>query len=357
MFVQPIFYKPVIIPPVMIYNQWRIYPRRKHIPVNKDLQSRHFTLEKLTEGVYACIHKQGGAAFSNAGIIDLGDRTILVDTFDTLAAGGDLRHIAEALFDRPVDMIVFTHSHPDHWKGAQVFETSTTLLTTEAIQKEYKKFGKGILEDYQKPEEWEEYVQEMEEELQAETDERVRVSLERSIERTRFEMAEMADFKPRFADRTFKDRMDIEGRDRLVEILDFGKGHSTDDVVLLIPQDKVAFIGDIGFFAQQPYMGACDLDKWRVQIQRLLGLEYGILVPGHGPLGGIAKLTQQFEYFDVMEDLIGKVVKKGGSLEDAMQIDLPPPFDSWLMGGMARYEVNVEYVYKRMGGEIEGEDG
>jgi hypothetical protein len=34
--------------------------------------SKHFTLQPLTQGVYACIHKPGGGAFSNAGIIDLG---------------------------------------------------------------------------------------------------------------------------------------------------------------------------------------------------------------------------------------------------------------------------------------------
>ena len=104
-------------------------------------------------------------------------------------------------------------------------------------------------------------------------------------------------------------------------------------------------------------MGACDLDKWRVQIQRLLDSKYDILVPGHGLMGARANLSLELEYFDLMETLIGEVVKKGGSLEDAMQIDLPPPFDGWLIGSMARYEVNVNYVYKRLGGEIEDGNG
>ena len=77
-------------------------------------ESRHFTLEPLTNGVYACIHRPGGAAYSNAGIVDLGDRTLLVDAFDTLLAGRDLRQIAEALFERPVETIVLTHAHIPH---------------------------------------------------------------------------------------------------------------------------------------------------------------------------------------------------------------------------------------------------
>ena len=44
-----------------------------------------------------------GGAYANAAIIDLGDRTLVLDAFDTMAAGSDLRKTAEAPFDRPVD--------------------------------------------------------------------------------------------------------------------------------------------------------------------------------------------------------------------------------------------------------------
>jgi len=31
---------------------------------------------------------------------------------------------------------------------------------------------------------------------------------------------------------------------------------------------------------------------------------------------------------------------------------LPEPFDKWLMGGMARFEVNVRYLFGHLGGEV-----
>jgi glyoxylase-like metal-dependent hydrolase (beta-lactamase superfamily II) len=40
--------------------------------------------------------------------------------FRTLVAGRDLRQTAEALFERPVETIVLTHPHSDHWMGASV---------------------------------------------------------------------------------------------------------------------------------------------------------------------------------------------------------------------------------------------
>jgi cyclase len=46
-------------------------------------ESRHFTLEPLADGVWAAIHRVGGWAVGNAGIVDLGDATLLFDAFLT----------------------------------------------------------------------------------------------------------------------------------------------------------------------------------------------------------------------------------------------------------------------------------
>ena len=42
--------------------------------------SEHFVLYQLAEGIYAAIAIEGGAAFSNAGIVDLGGHTLIFDT-------------------------------------------------------------------------------------------------------------------------------------------------------------------------------------------------------------------------------------------------------------------------------------
>lgn len=50
----------------------------------------------MAGGICAAIHKQGGWAISNAGILDLGDRVLVFDTFMTPEAARDLRNAAEA---------------------------------------------------------------------------------------------------------------------------------------------------------------------------------------------------------------------------------------------------------------------
>jgi glyoxylase-like metal-dependent hydrolase (beta-lactamase superfamily II) len=314
--------------------------------------SKHFSLELLTDGVYACIHQEGGAAYSNAGIIDLGDRTLLVDAFDTMTAGRDLRTAAESLFERPVDTIVLTHPHSDHWIGASVFDTRTTVLANQTTLQVCKEWGAEILEDFQHPAEWEAWIQEMQGQLQTETDDNMRLSLEKSITRTRYVMAEMADFQPRYADQTFEATVPFRGSTRAAELRSFGRGHSENDAGLLIPQDRIAFIGDIGFFDTQPFLGYCDIGGYRAQLRFFLDADFSVLVPGHGPVGDKDDIQLQLEYLDIIEALVAKVVQQGGTFEQALQISLPEPFDRWLVGGMGRFEANIRYLFAYLGGEL-----
>jgi glyoxylase-like metal-dependent hydrolase (beta-lactamase superfamily II) len=144
----------------------------------------------------------------------------------------------------------------------------------------------------------------------------------------------------------------FQGSKRNAELRSLGRGHSEDDTVLFLPQDKIAFIGDIGFFDTQPFLGFCDIDLYRWQMQLLQDSDYLVLVPGHGPVGNKDDIELQFEYMNVIEELVGKVAQSGGSFEEAMQIGLPDPFDQWLIGGMGRFESNVRYLFAYFGGEV-----
>ena len=101
--------------------------------------SRHFRLEQLVEGVYAAIAIEGGAAFSNAGIIDLGDQTLIFDTCETATAAYDLRAAAEQLTGRPATCAINSHAHPDHWGGNQVFDTP--ILATRTTREQMRAFA------------------------------------------------------------------------------------------------------------------------------------------------------------------------------------------------------------------------
>jgi glyoxylase-like metal-dependent hydrolase (beta-lactamase superfamily II) len=100
-------------------------------------ESKHFQIELLADGVYAAVASEQGYAICNAGVIDIGDRTILFDTFISPEAARDLLKVAEQLTSHKITHVVNSHGHNDHIRGNQVFGSDvdifSTVKTREAI--------------------------------------------------------------------------------------------------------------------------------------------------------------------------------------------------------------------------------
>ncbi len=92
--------------------------------------SKHFSIEQLADGVYAVLARDGGGAVSNAGLVDLGDSTLVIDTFVTPTAGEYLRADAQRLTGRIPRYVVNTHFHNDHIWGNQAFLPEADIIST-----------------------------------------------------------------------------------------------------------------------------------------------------------------------------------------------------------------------------------
>ena len=77
--------------------------------------ARNFSIQKLSDGVWAVIHNdKGGHAICNAGIVDLGDKTLVFDAFINPGAALELKQAAEKLTHHKVAYVVNSHYHDDH---------------------------------------------------------------------------------------------------------------------------------------------------------------------------------------------------------------------------------------------------
>jgi len=97
-------------------------------------ESMNFRIQDLTNGVWAAIATDGGAAICNCGIVDLGGQTIVYDTTLTPHAGRDLRAAAEALCGRPVAWAINSHCHNDHTWGNSAWEGTPSLASARTRQ-------------------------------------------------------------------------------------------------------------------------------------------------------------------------------------------------------------------------------
>ena len=85
---------------------------------------------ELSKGVYACIHKVGGKAICNAGIIDNGKETIFFDTFLSPGVTGEMIDMISHLDLSPVRYVVNSHCHNDHIRGNQLFGKNVSIIST-----------------------------------------------------------------------------------------------------------------------------------------------------------------------------------------------------------------------------------
>ena len=92
---------------------------------------------------------------------------------------------------------------------------------------------------------------------------------------------------------TFTDTAIIECGTRQISLRHLGKGHTDNDIVVLIDGGQVAFVGDLIEESAPPAYGDAFPLEWPRTASLLLGLIDGAVVPGHGSVVDAAFATTQ----------------------------------------------------------------
>jgi len=105
-----------------------------------------------------------------------------------------------------------------------------------------------------------------------------------------------------------------------------GRGHSTGDLTVYIPQKRVFLMGDLLDTEIHPGQGESaevfysNVQGWINILDNIMrrNLAVETYVPGHGPVHigrGVKDLEEQIRYFVVMRDEVAKMVQAGKSLD------------------------------------------
>lgn len=310
----------------------------------KMIKSIHFSLEEIAEGVFACISSEGGGAMGNAGIVDLGDRTIIFDTFETPIAAEDLRVVGEYLTGRPASWVVNSHSHPDHWFGNQVFSRESIVITSQITAELMDEYVEDVQEEKSNPSELEEYLQDQINQLELETDNIKKQVLKSAIARWKFYLESLPNLNLRLPDQAFQGKITLHGSLRDVELIDVGPAHTPGDCYLTIPSEKTILLGDIGFFNQLPFMADCDPGGWISILNELKTSKYRIFFPGHGPVGGAEDLDILERYISMLKKKVADAIEEGTTVDEVLNQQITEPYETWSIGS-TRPEVNTEFMF------------
>lgn len=307
--------------------------------------ARYFRYSRLATGVYAAIDPlvDGGSGGCNAGIVDLGDRTLVFDSGVTPRAGHELFKAAKTLTRRDPDYLVVSHYHSDHTRGSQAFRGVAELgtsLTRELIATK----GRAELK-----EDWKNAASQVA---------KMR-SLSRSKNKSEREsaafflpywqgiLASLPEVELRLPDVTFDGKLTFQGSKRVAQIIAFSNGHCESDCVLFLPQDRILFCGDLLFVKCHPYLGHGDPASLLSILNRLERMKARVFIPGHGPLGRKKHVTEMQLYVRTLSAQARRVLKKGGTEDDMASLPVPNSCADWALEQLF-YEFNKRYVFRQL---------
>ncbi len=318
--------------------------------------SKHYSLDPLSDGVYAVIARDGGAAIGNAGLVDLGDATLVIDTFLTPTAAEELRAEAQRLTGRNPRWVVNTHYHNDHIWGNQVFSLEADIISTVETRVLIQTAGQQEYDDYR-----------------AVTDDRLKTMLaQKAAAKTEAERA-TADLMlgyfsglshdfPRLQvtppNLVFEKRMVLYGSKRRAELVTFEGAHTGSDTVVYLPDDGVLFMADLLFVGLHPYVADGNPDRWLEVLRSILDGTAGIqnakrFVPGHGPVGAPADLERLADYIKESQKIARALASDGnGSKPDVASTPIPAAFANWKLPHF--FYANLGFLveqYRNNGGE------
>lgn len=263
----------------------------------QNFNSKHFTLQEVTDGVFAAIAKDGGGAVGNAGFIDLGDKTIVFDTFNTPQAAEDLKNMAEQLTGRSVTWVVNSHWHGDHIRGNQVFENSMIVSSQTSFQFMKENHPARIQKQKDSISDLEAYIHSLE--TQDEKDEKTENQLS-FLNEIKLSLPILKLKLPQY---TFKNEFTIHGSRRTANILTLGGAHSPCDSILYIPDEEIIFMGDILFVNTHPtLLPESNPSGWLEILRNLKDMKIKHAVPGHGPVGNMEDIAKLEDYIQMLLD-------------------------------------------------------
>lgn len=321
--------------------------------MNPQRTFEHIQVKEIGAGVFAVLPTQSGCAGANAGVIDLGDRTLIVDTLLTPAACRELLRAAQHVTGRRATAAVNTHYHSDHVWGNQACDDDMEIIASNGTRALLVEAGPAEIDWYRQTGPAEIARIDAQLTLLIGNDTAVAARRRERLEAgRRFYQAALNAIDGltlRLPTLTFVQRMALHGSRRPVEIICCGVGHTRSDSVVWVNDAAILFAGDLVTVVAHPYLPDGDLAGWQHALHELKALRPKLIVPGHGDVGDAAALTEMQDYLNVLAQLAADALAQeqqtpAGNNDVPAPLPIPTRFAHWEFA--AFFAQNLRFLYQ-----------
>jgi cyclase len=294
------------------------------------MPSRKF--EKITDGVYYATSTGSMSVGSNSVVIVNDDEALLIDPGETPATASAFLEDIKTITNKPVRFVVDSHYHFDHAHGNQIFGPEVTLIGHDRT---YDMLAGNPLQGQAyvtqaAPELLEQRLGTMKAQLPSTTDPQQRANLERQILATELRVVQEKAIKPTPPTTTFSQRMTLHRGRREIQILYVGRSHTDTDIIVYLPQERIAATGDM-MESQISYAADAWVSEWPDTLDKLMTLDFDTVLPGHGmPFKGKDKIRAFQGYLRDLYKQTTAFRQQGLSAEEtAKRVDLTSHASDW----------------------------
>jgi len=286
--------------------------------------------EKVAEGIYYTTASGTMNVGANSPIIVTGDEAIVVDSQITPAAARALVADLKVVTSKPVRYVIDSHYHYDHSFGNQVFPSEVQVIGHDNTR---RRMLTNVMEQYtflNSVQPVPARVDAMKQRIAQETDAQQKAALERQVANSLAYLEQVKEVKVTPPNLTFDRTMTLYRGGREIRLEYLGRGHTDTDVVVFLPRERIVCTGDL-MESVVSYMGDSFPEDWIATLERLKGLDFDTVMPGHGVVfTGKTKISAFQKY---LRDVITQVTalrKQGLSADDAAQkVDVTPYKDEF----------------------------
>jgi cyclase len=222
-------------------------------------------LVEVADRVYAHIQPDGGWCLNNSGLLASDEGVVVIDTAATEERARRLIDRIATLHAGTGRTVVNTHHHGDHTFGNHIVTETGPVIAHENARPEMADNGLALTQLWPDVP-WGD----------------VRVTLP-TIE--------------------FSDRLTVRWGGRAAELIYVGPAHTTNDIVVWLPEERVLFAGDVALSGCTPFVLMGSVAGSLDAIAQLRHLGATTIIGGHGPVSGPELLAETESYLRWLTEL------------------------------------------------------
>jgi glyoxylase-like metal-dependent hydrolase (beta-lactamase superfamily II) len=215
---------------------------------------------------------------SNAGFVVTDAGVVVFDALGTPVLGRAMIAAIRKVTPQPIRRVVVSHYHADHVYGLQPLKGAGAEIWAHRKGEAY--FASGVAEE--------------------------------RLAKRRTDLYPWVDAETRVVppDLWLDGDVDFRMGGLTFRLVHSGGGHSPEDLMMYVVEDRLLFAGDLIFSGRIPFVGNGDSKGWLQAMNRMLALSPAVVVPGHGPVSrDVARdLTLTRDYLEYLRQTMGRAV-------------------------------------------------